>query len=64
MDLLNRNPPPRPGTIVRRFTDSLDGTSALSVGTIVAPLRIEAEIEARERIRTRHLYFEVNSTTE
>jgi hypothetical protein len=62
--LRGRNSPPPPGTVVRRFTDGLDGRSALSLGTKIAPLRIEAEVEARKRIRTRNLYFEVNSTTE
>ncbi|KAF2730212.1 hypothetical protein EJ04DRAFT_500915 [Polyplosphaeria fusca] len=49
-----------PGSLVRRFTDSLDGRSALSIGTKADQAHIDAQVEAREKIRTQLMYFEID----
>jgi len=48
--------PSSPTTLVRRFTDSLDGLTPLSAGTKIAQARIEIEVAARERLRTQLLF--------
>ncbi|KAF2707697.1 hypothetical protein K504DRAFT_435598 [Pleomassaria siparia CBS 279.74] len=44
-------PPFRP-TLVRQFTDDLDGTTPLAAGVKIAQARIDIEIATRERLRT------------
>jgi len=51
------------GTIVRRFTDSLTGDSALSVGAKVASSMIEMQVEARDKMRTQLLYYEIDASS-
>ncbi|KAF2109458.1 hypothetical protein BDV96DRAFT_236597 [Lophiotrema nucula] len=52
---------PDTGALVRRFTDDLDGSTALSLSTKVAPIVTDAQIEARERVRTQLLYQETGN---
>jgi len=66
MDLAFAQRPPADqggGTIVRRFTDSLEGDSTLSIGAKVASTMMETEVEARDKMRTQLLYYEIDASS-
>lgn len=52
--------PEQGSVIVRRFTDSLVPCDTLSVGTNVAQVVRQADLEARDKMRTRMLYNKID----